>query len=213
MCVLFSSFFNRTSESRKCVCHEIHPGYLLSHALASRLASDSTKLPLRKWLIVTRSHTKRTCAPKLHTKVRITCKRAAIRKCPRHVEPGAHKYVRVLQRAFNCDCWCNKLKTLYVFLIRLTRWGRSYCANSAERGSGASSAQALGEAENVWGHTCDLWLRLLGLHWSRAKPPQTPQLISSPRHTAVLSASWPLQSKVRRAACLYSVQPLSWFLW
>lgn len=37
-CVLFSSFFNRTSESRKCVRHEIRPGYLLSHAPAGRLA-------------------------------------------------------------------------------------------------------------------------------------------------------------------------------
>lgn len=44
-CVLFSSFFNRTSESRKCVRHEIRPGYLLSHAPASRLPSDSAELP------------------------------------------------------------------------------------------------------------------------------------------------------------------------
>lgn len=44
-CVLFSSFFNRTSESRKCVRHEIRPGYLLSHAPASRLPSDSSELP------------------------------------------------------------------------------------------------------------------------------------------------------------------------
>lgn len=51
MCVLFSSFFNRTSESRKCVRHEIRPGYLLSHALASRLPSNRTKPPLREGLI------------------------------------------------------------------------------------------------------------------------------------------------------------------
>lgn len=47
MCVLFSSFFNRTSESRKCVRHEICPGYLLSHAPASRLPSNSSEPPVR----------------------------------------------------------------------------------------------------------------------------------------------------------------------
>lgn len=60
MCVLFSSSFNRTSESRKCVRHEIRPGYLLSHALASRLPSSSTEPPLSRAGYTTGTHT--TCS-------------------------------------------------------------------------------------------------------------------------------------------------------
>lgn len=69
MCVLFSSSFNRTSESRKCVRHEIRPGYLLSHALASRLPSSSTEPPLSRAGYTTGTHT--TCSR--HTCSRQEC--------------------------------------------------------------------------------------------------------------------------------------------
>lgn len=46
VCFCFHPSLIETSESRKCVRHEIRPGYLLSHALASRLPSNRTKPPL-----------------------------------------------------------------------------------------------------------------------------------------------------------------------
>lgn len=45
MCVCFHPSLIELQRSRKCVRHEIHPGYLLSHAPARRLPSNSAKPP------------------------------------------------------------------------------------------------------------------------------------------------------------------------